>query len=592
MDHGPEGSSHHMECQVCLEQFDAASHRPKVLPCGHTFCLKCIHNLRNRKCPLDSKVFESSPDDLVDNWSLVDARSRPVVFATGAAAIRLWCLYCEKDATADCLEEHSVCSLKKARVEDAGPLLASLRQGEAVLDKMGETLGDFHRQLVREKAGLAAARGRLEDALEADAAVWEQAKQAAVQAGVSESTALLVSDLSQPAARCSLAVRRDAGAAVAWRGEVQTAEDATARMLLYRLARSGELQREQEAHEQQQPQPQRPAAPLWRERSNEGDWEMTPEETLKRMVVGARVAYRGRSSSWSGTVTKVDHGLCSFPRLTVSFTRDHYNTSHSFTLTSDECALRLLPSPLKPPIGALKGEYFLGVESISSSSHPKNMANLLTDGSLAQVRFLAGLPCKVTPFWSQKALQLVAPRLQGLQVLAPLQRHLDVMQAMPHLHSLSVIGATGEQLQVVSQMASLRRLEVHCPLDAPLPVLAFPGAQARLQWLRCGVHPLVSALALMRAHAATLEELQLVAASDEPYGCPDLAEELRRLRFQSLRRMVLLRQTGHNAPCRHTRDTCRVQVHQLWDMFAESDLNVTVVCSVCESTEFQKSEES
>ena len=95
-----------------------------------------------------------------------------------------------------------------------------------------------------------------------------------------------------------------------------------------------------------------------------------------------------------------------------------------------------------------------------------------------KVRFLVGLPCHTFPPWSQKVLEQVAPHLEGLQMVSPLPRHLDVVLAMPHLKALSITGVTGEQLQLVSQMASLRRLELHCKLDAPLPVLTFPAAAA------------------------------------------------------------------------------------------------------------------
>lgn len=60
---------------------------------------------------------------------------------------------------------------------------------------------------------------------------------------------------------------------------------------------------------------------------------------------------------------------------------------------------------------------------------------------------------------------------------------------------------------MVSRMAALRRLEVHCPFGAPLPALSFPPAAAGegLRWLRTGVYPLRTALSLMAAHASTLQ---------------------------------------------------------------------------------------
>ena len=49
-----------MECELCLNQWNNETRMPKILPCGHTICLKClndkvengINKLENFKCPL------------------------------------------------------------------------------------------------------------------------------------------------------------------------------------------------------------------------------------------------------------------------------------------------------------------------------------------------------------------------------------------------------------------------------------------------------------------------------------------------------------------------------------------------------------
>ncbi|XP_013419853.1 tripartite motif-containing protein 2 [Lingula anatina] len=44
-----------LSCQVCFEQYDHEEHQPKLLPCHHTFCMKCIDGLKTSKgkakCP-------------------------------------------------------------------------------------------------------------------------------------------------------------------------------------------------------------------------------------------------------------------------------------------------------------------------------------------------------------------------------------------------------------------------------------------------------------------------------------------------------------------------------------------------------------
>lgn len=142
--------------------------------------------------------------------------------------------------------------------------------------------------------------------------------------------------------------------------------------------------------------------------------------------------------------------------------------------------------------------------------------------------------------------------------------------------------------------AGLRRLELHCPFSAPLQDVAFqplsarsPGSggavepQAGLQWLRVGVYPLSTALSLLRAHATTLEELQLVAASQEPYGCPDLHLQLASCGLGALKRLLLVRATVDGKLCRHDQVSCKEQKLKVWDALLETGVTATVTCSEC-----------
>lgn len=45
-----------MDCSICFEKFDSEDHRPKVLQCGHSFCLSCLDQLPVKKCPVDRQV--------------------------------------------------------------------------------------------------------------------------------------------------------------------------------------------------------------------------------------------------------------------------------------------------------------------------------------------------------------------------------------------------------------------------------------------------------------------------------------------------------------------------------------------------------
>ena len=48
-----------IDCAICFEPME----NPKILPCHHSFCGKCVDRLQqgdNIKCPMDNKVFNVS----------------------------------------------------------------------------------------------------------------------------------------------------------------------------------------------------------------------------------------------------------------------------------------------------------------------------------------------------------------------------------------------------------------------------------------------------------------------------------------------------------------------------------------------------
>lgn len=71
--------SNPLECDVCSNVF-SDEHCPRILPCSHTFCGRCIDELsstRKKTCPLCRKNFTaSSAKDLTINRSLLDAAKR------------------------------------------------------------------------------------------------------------------------------------------------------------------------------------------------------------------------------------------------------------------------------------------------------------------------------------------------------------------------------------------------------------------------------------------------------------------------------------------------------------------------------------
>ena len=130
--------------------------------------------------------------------------------------------------------------------------------------------------------------------------------------------------------------------------------------------------------------------------------------------------------------------------------------------------------------------------------------------------------------------------------------------------------------------AGLRRLELHCPPESPVAWRGPGPAAGGLEWLRLGLYPLSSALALVRANAASLQELHLLAASEEPYGCPDLHLQLASCGLRALTKLHLLRGSADGRWCRHGKASCTRQKMQIWDALLETGVAATVTCSLCD----------
>lgn len=56
------------ECNICMQGYDLTEHRPKVLPCGHTFCGACLTQ-SIESCPFDRKPFMVP---MPDNFFVLD----------------------------------------------------------------------------------------------------------------------------------------------------------------------------------------------------------------------------------------------------------------------------------------------------------------------------------------------------------------------------------------------------------------------------------------------------------------------------------------------------------------------------------------
>ncbi|XP_026293062.1 uncharacterized protein LOC113217390 [Frankliniella occidentalis] len=60
-----------MDCDNCLEDYDQAERVPKIVPCGHTVCLRCLRQSVRRQCPTCFRYFFNEPDTLPNNFTLL-----------------------------------------------------------------------------------------------------------------------------------------------------------------------------------------------------------------------------------------------------------------------------------------------------------------------------------------------------------------------------------------------------------------------------------------------------------------------------------------------------------------------------------------
>ncbi|XP_034245990.1 uncharacterized protein LOC117648012 isoform X11 [Thrips palmi] len=262
-------------------------------------------------------------------------------------------------------------------------------------------------------------------------------------------------------------------------------------------------------------------------------------------------------------------------------------------------------------VKVFRPEECLNVWELSQQKeHTQELDEALQNPGLDKVRKLDGLNCEEQPNWSTVLLQRVAPRVEWLYVGEAVREHLDVVRDMPalrclyvhlldywkkvpelplQLQELRVVNASAPHFECVQRMSSLRKLYLARipPLDVAFPPL--PAGHCGLQWLDVRLRPASTVLSLAKAHAATLQELRILCASegDTAWHFKDLAEGLRQCGLVALRRVVLVRGRASGYPDKklpHKTQSCKRQKKSIWDklLATESGEPVRVVKVMCE----------
>ncbi|XP_026288467.1 uncharacterized protein LOC113213575 isoform X2 [Frankliniella occidentalis] len=615
-----------MECSVCLEPFDQEKRRPKCLPCGHTFCIECLSNDRfGATCPQDRKRFPTLPEDLPDNFtvlSLVSELSKPLV-----AVHHLWCRLCKAVATINCVDEHAVCSLRTARADQARNEVAALRSSEKSLNDLiqqldREALGNEFDSclavLAAEQSDFAALREGLVAAQVADGTKWEDAIRAARWKCSHQGLAACASHLNDvfmnTSTSCSLKLQ--CGDEVLCEMVLPVQGNAALRLLVCSAACEGHLHLRSPGEQSSTDCAKLIKGPILFVKEKSSDLQSVSESDTQNKTKSSTFADGAGSHELSRQLSVSSNGETRTDDFDESFSHSADSTHIVWEEVSNAGWWSSRPIRVGSKVLRDRSWPEEWTCDVDVSGHRSEGVVTKLDGDLVSVRWdwngkelqgfpmetlrplatstevrtLVGLRCRLNEGrWGHLVIREIAPRVEVLGLSNTDDDHLHMAATqMPCLRALHLTRVTRKQLLEVARMRQLRRLEVysnHKELHE-LSGLEFAspadGADG-LRWLRVGLYPLRTALALASAHAASLEELHLVAASKDPYGCTDLAVELRRCGFRALSRLVLVRRTTDYF-CRHDEEECVKQKRSLYCNFLPN-ARVSVQCSACDAVD-------
>ena len=107
-----------MKCLICRDPYDLEARRPKILKCGHTFCLDCLTNVYKAsgrvECSLDRGVFYEDLRYVPDNQTLKDILlSREVRCPKHSdVKVTMYCLQHWTEICTQCRHDERKCSIK------------------------------------------------------------------------------------------------------------------------------------------------------------------------------------------------------------------------------------------------------------------------------------------------------------------------------------------------------------------------------------------------------------------------------------------------------------------------------------------------
>ncbi|XP_052124139.1 uncharacterized protein LOC113208760 [Frankliniella occidentalis] len=103
-----------MPCSICDEEYNQQEREPKVLPCGHTVCLRCLQQMQHWQCPTCRKSYSGPPESLPKNFELLELMERLRIQGNNTRFSYGRCKGCRAPATTLCWDVHEVWNTKAA----------------------------------------------------------------------------------------------------------------------------------------------------------------------------------------------------------------------------------------------------------------------------------------------------------------------------------------------------------------------------------------------------------------------------------------------------------------------------------------------
>ncbi|KAK3912474.1 Roquin-2 [Frankliniella fusca] len=528
-----------LECEVCLDQFDSSTRKPKILSCGHTICLTCVVELHRKAaapndaflCPKCRKEIQSSPSALIDNFYILSLiQDTPKAKSISPAPVRFWCTECSEVADKTCEEKHTICRLQKHRGRVLKDVIDTLERAVSVRGQLADLLRETNQKfdaLLEKQANEIAERQALVqaslslvcDSLELTGPEWEEVNAATLQARQTCEESLPADEQSlellRTARRCEVTVHGEEG--ITWcadlrvqSGHADEGDGETATFVLALLAalqrsrllsvknpkpvsdntlgKGCELGKDANAIVEQKPCQQQ----------SRGKYSQTEgERVAKRTNAPGSPKALGRDKLQLTKPTETFPIPTGGKAAVMTPAALHVTTSPQSTMSTlqdeeefwDMLGGSIIPTPNRGGSNFETGDTrVLDVSVLSSSAGRRKEKDDLLLNFKSTVTVLRGLQCSVDRAWACALLGVFSRQLESLELQDACEEHLRTVTFMPRLRKLRLQSKESNASALSGfalpgpRPAQLQELELDVPLsDVPIICRLFGGGVPTLR---------------------------------------------------------------------------------------------------------------